>query len=49
MDIHYLIMMLEIFILRSLKNPASIAKYKPYLLDLYLALKQAFAGDPDFN
>lgn len=49
MDMHFLFIMVEVYLLRSIKNPDSLAKIKPFCKDLYDAMKTAFVNDPDFN
>lgn len=49
MDFHMLATMIELMLLRSVKNPASLAKLKPFCKDVFDAIRMAFADDPDFQ
>ena len=49
MDIHFFLQFVEMFAITRLKSASAKAKYKPYFLDVYLAIQGAFAGDPDFG
>ncbi len=49
MDIHFLLSMLQFWLITRIKNPKALAQAKPYFLDFFNAMKLAFAGDPDFQ